>query len=369
MKASKVAQKIENVAPLNIAESWDNPGFQIGSKSKEVKKVLTTLDITPDTINEAIENDIDMIISHHPFFFRSFKNIDLNTTKGKMIKDVINNDIVIYTAHTNLDKSAVGINYYIGNLLGLSHLKPLVPDNKNFGFYKLVIYVPDEYEESIRSVFKHLNLGYIGGNYKDTTFRTAGVGTFRPLENANPFIGETSILEEVEETKVETIVPKNLVSKAINEIKKAHPYEEMAYDLFPVEIRETQTTEGLGVIGSYDKAISTEEFIKTLKKIFEQDKLRQAGPKPKKVKKVAICTGSGSEFIRKAKSKKADVFITGDLKYHDGQLAQEEKIWVIDIGHYGTEKFTKHLLKVLLDNLEDIEVIETEEDKDFITTI
>lgn len=366
MKASKIAKIIEDFAPKNLAESWDNIGFQLGSNRKEVKKVLTVLDINNQIADEAIEKDIDMIVSHHPLIFRGIKNIDTETDKGRLIEKLIKNDITVYSAHTNFDKAQNGINEYLAKLLGLKKIKPLKPDTINQNYYKIIVYVPKDHTKDILKVFEKYSTGKLSEKYQNCTFRTSGMGTFESLENSNPFIRTDSRISEVEEEKVETIIPQTDLTKILNDLKKAHPYEEMAYDLFPVKV-EVAPKEGLGRIGSLQNKLTSDEFINLVKEKFELNWLREAGPRPKSIKKVALCSGAGSEFIQSAKNKGADVYITGDLKYHEAQTARELGLWVLDAGHFGTEKQVIEILADLIKSKADsIEVIKSETSEDYI---
>lgn len=370
MKASKIASQIEKTAPTNLAESWDNVGFQIGSKRQDIKKVLTTLDINPEVVKEAIEKEADMIVSHHPYFFRKVGFIDYDDTRGQMTKDLIKNDIVVYSAHTNLDKAENGLNHFMAEKLGLKNTKPLSPDDKNHQLYKLAVYGPEEIRENVLNVLEENHCGSTSDKYDTCTFTSAGESTFRPLEGSNPYLGETDQLERVNEIKIETILEKNQIDKVLREIDKVHPYEEVAYDLFPVELRNIPKKDGLGRIGNLSQKMKAEDFIDFLKEKFDVDTLREAGPRPDTVKKVALCTGAGAEFIRTAKNKGADVYITGDLKYHDAQNAHEMKMWTLDAGHFGTEKEAPVLLAQILKDLDnEIEIITSDVGSDFIQQI
>ncbi len=372
MKARRIAKIIEDFAPLNLAEKWDNVGFQIGSRNKEVKKVLVTLDITDETIKEAIDEDVDMVISHHPFFFNGIKRIDLDSYKGKLIKDILDNDIVIYSAHTNLDKARYGINELIAIRLDLKDIKVLKPDSINHKFVKFAVYVPTDSVETVKEALYKNNVGNITEKYKNTTFSTDGVGTFEPIGDANPTIGELDKLEKVDEVKIETIVSKQDVASVLEDVKRVHPYEEMAYDIYETEVLDKKILEGLGRIGKTKEVYKPNQFIHFVKEKLELTNLREAGKRPKEVKKVAICSGAGADMITLSRNKGADVLITGDIKHHDAQLAYELGFWVLDAGHFGTEKLVTQLFEGLLNwktNDGEIEVIPSKATKDFIKQI
>ncbi len=346
VKCHEIIQIIEKTAPKRLAESWDNVGLQIGSYKKEVSKVLLTLDVTEEVVAEAIEIGAQMIIAHHPFIFNGLKNICTDELKGKMVADLINHDISLYVAHTNLDKAELGLSDYIGRQLGIQEMQPLAASDAE-KYYKIVVYVPVTHEDVIVEVMGSCGAGFIG-KYSHCTFRTRGKGTFMPGEDTQPYIGKEGQLETVEESRVETIVSGKILKNLMQKLKKVHPYEEMAYDLYPLENGEMLNQNGLGKIGRLAEPMESMAFIDRIKETLKLDWVRATGNPPEKVSKVALCTGSGAEFIGLAKVKKADVYITGDLKYHDAQRALENNLWVIDAGHFGTEKMVVDLLAEML---------------------
>ena len=348
VKSSEIIQAIEAIAPRRLAESWDNVGLQIGSNKREVSKVLFTLDVTAEVVAEAIEIGAQMIVAHHPFIFNGLKGICTDELKGRMVADLIKNDICLYVAHTNLDKAELGLSDYIGKRLGLEAMQPLSASDAE-KLYKIVVYVPVTHEELIVEVMGSCGAGFIG-RYSHCTYRTCGKGTFMPLAGTHPFIGEQDELTTVEESRVETIVDGKILKRLMQKLKQAHPYEEMAYDLYPLENGELMNQNGLGKIGRLNTPVDGQAFIEHIKKTLDLEWIRATGNPPEKISKVALCTGSGAEFIGLAKVKKADVYITGDLKYHDAQRAVESNLWVIDAGHFGTEKLVVDLLASILED-------------------
>lgn len=347
LKSNEVANVIRRKAPEFLAESWDNVGMQLGSREKEVEKVLLTLDVTEEVVDEAIEGNFDMIISHHPFIFQGIRHIDTDDYKGKLVKKLLENDIVIYAAHTNLDKAALGLNDYVARQFDLDERVPLKPD-KDERLYKIVVYVPTDYTDKILKVLGDGGAGFTGDRYSHCSFRIRGEGRFKPLEGSNPFIGTPGEVMTVNEDRIETIVDGRILKDLFPKLKEAHPYEDMAYDLYPVEQAEIMAKSGLGKIGLLHEEMTPQEFIDYTKKALNVEHVRTAGEPPEKIRKVALCTGSGAEFIGLAKVRNADVFVTGDLKYHDAQRAKENGIWVIDAGHYGTEKQVVNLLEEMI---------------------
>lgn len=333
VKCQQIIQFIEELAPRRLAESWDNVGLMVGSPNMEVNKVLVCLDVNNAVLEEAIENDADFIVSHHPFLFSPLRNLRWDNYKGSLIKELITREIGVYSAHTNLDISHRGLNYWLANQLEIKNLEVL--DKINYeNLYKLAIFVPKSDIGPIKEELGRQGAGWIG-NYSHCSFSTDGVGSFKPLENTNPYIGTPGKIEEVDEVKIETIVKEGDLERTLKALLKVHPYEEVAYDIYP--LKNNGIVQGLGLVGKLDEEMSADKFIDFVKDKLNVNSLRASGPLPNKVKKVALCSGAGASYMHKAKFSGADVFVTGDLKYHDGQTAEEIGLFVIDAGHFSTE--------------------------------
>ncbi|BAC13896.1 hypothetical conserved protein [Oceanobacillus iheyensis HTE831] len=341
-------------APKHLAYDWDNVGLQIGSFNAITSKVLITLDVTESVVDEAIEKGMNLIIAHHSLLFQPLKQINMDTPKGRTVQKLIKNDITVYASHTNLDAANNGVNDMLATELKLTHTTPLVPvyNEKN---YKVVIYVPESHIEKIRQAFAESGAGYIG-NYSHCTFQSPGQGTFKPLEGTDPYIGEQDKITYVDEYKIETIVPESILSNVVKSILSAHPYEEPAYDIYPLENKTTNF--GIGRIGNLTEPTTLDSFIKTVKTQFQLEGIRISGNKDKKIKRVAILGGSGEKYVSHAMRKKADVYITGDMTFHIAQDAAEMGLTVIDAGHY-IEKVMKYYTKQKLAQTMEL-------DKDFI---
>ena len=321
---------IEEWAPKSFAYDWDNVGLQVGSYNKPVRKILVTLDVLESVVDEAIEKNVDLIIAHHPLLFKPFKQLNLDSWRGRIIQKLIQHNITVYAAHTNLDMATGGVNDLLADMLGLENRGILV-DTDPESLYKFVVYVPETHVENITNALVKEDAGHIG-NYSHCTFQSKGTGTFMPLSEANPFIGEQNKLEKVNEVKVETIVRESTLSNVLKAVIDAHPYEEVAYDIFP--LKNVDNKIGLGRIGSLNKAIPLEKFVEHVKKSLGLNHVRVSGDLAKKVKKIAVLGGSGEKYIHSAFYKKADVYITGDMSFHIAQEAVEMGISVIDAGHY-----------------------------------
>lgn len=368
VKLSEVIKVIETIAPKALAEVWDNVGLQMGSYHQPVKRILLTLDVTPLVIEEAVNENADLIIAHHPFIFKGLKTLSQDNEKGRLIAQLIKNDIALYVAHTNLDKAEAGLNDFLARKLSLTSIRTLNPSNPET-FYKVMVYVPTEMTEKIIEVFGKNGAGAIG-RYDFCTFRTSGVGTFRPLLGSNPFIGQINSIEKVAEDRIEAIVPGGLLKNLINQLKKNHPYEEMAYDVYPLENGRLLNQNGLGKIGLLKEPMTAIEFSLYVKNKLNLSFLRGGGIPPDTVRRIALCSGAGADMIGIAKSQRADVLITGDLKHHDAQRAAESNFWVLDAGHFGTEKcVTECLREIIMTGLGDRspELITAKALKDYIS--
>ncbi|WP_373483932.1 Nif3-like dinuclear metal center hexameric protein [Acetobacterium sp.] len=367
VKLNNIIQIIEAHAPEKLAEDWDNVGLQVGSRQQFISRVLLTLDITADVVAEAVNKKADLIIAHHPFIFNGLKTLSTDGEKGQIIAQLIKNEVAVYVAHTNLDKAAKGLNHYLALRMGLEKIKTLEPSNPTV-YYKLVVFAPVEVSQKIIEVLGKNGAGAIG-DYDYCTYRSFGTGTFRPLEGANPFIGVINQLTCVSEDRIEAVVAAPDLKNLIAALKRNHPYEEMAYDVIALENGGLINENGLGKIGVFSQPMEAAEFIAHTKDRLGLVALRGAGKVPDIVRRVAICSGAGADMIGLAKAKRADVLITGDLKHHDGQRALENNIWVLDAGHYGTEKWVTDCFRQMLEaGLGDAcpEMIVAESARDFI---
>ena len=358
MLSKQIMQRMEKLAKPEFAEDWDNCGLQLGSNNMEVKKILLALDMSKKVCQRAVDEKYDMVITHHPFFFSGSKKIVLDGYRGEIIRDLIKNDIVLYSAHTNLDIADGGVNDVICGMLGIENVKPLVPSEER-KLAKIAVYAPveDEYAEDIRRAVGEMGYGTIG-NYSNCSFSAPGHGRFKPEEGSDAFLGEIGEVEVVDEEKIEFLVYEDEISDAVRTVKRAHPYEEVAYDIYPILNRGEIF--GHGRIGSLREGIQLGELAKRVKDELgcsSGGSVRVYGHLDKKVKRAAVCGGSGSSFIRDAKRAGADVYITGDLKHHDAQIGRELGICLIDAGHYHTEVHVLNALKQYLENeCEDVEI-------------
>ena len=356
MKLNDLIKQIEKKYPLSLAYDWDNVGLLVGDFESEIKKVLVTLEANENVIDEAIENNVDLIVTHHPFIFKKINKINTKDLKGRLIHKLIKNDIALYSMHTNFDIAFDGLNDYFMEIMGFKNTKILDVTNSQT-LYKLAVYVPKTHELVLRDALGEAGAGYIG-NYSHCTFNTPGIGTFKPDENTNPFIGTVGEIEEVEEVKIETIVPQSILQKTIDKMIKVHPYEEVAYDIYKLENKGESV--GLGRYASLDVQTNLQALCEKIKLKLNMNHIRVVGDLNTKIKKVAVVTGAGSDMVRLAKSKNCDVIITGDVKYHEAQDALDMGMTIVDCGHFDTEDIFKDVMKRFLDSIEGIEIIRSE---------
>ena len=305
---------------------------------QEVSAALICLDSIEATVDEAIAKKCELIIAHHPIVFKGLKKITGTSYVERVIEKCILNRISLYAIHTNLDNHIDGVNAEIAKRIELTNLRILRPMQQQL--YKLVVFVPQDALSALDHALFEQGVGTIG-NYSECHFRTEGIGTFMPNELANPPIGTSHLREEVKEFRVEYLVPKSVIGKALSAMKDAHPYEEVAHEIYPID--NVNPNLGAGMLGELTEAMETTEFLLQLKKRFHCKVIRHTDICKKYIKTVAICGGSGSFLLADAIKSKADIFITGDFKYHEFFDAENHLI-IADIGHFESEQFTPQLL-------------------------
>ena len=338
MKIHEITSYLEEFAPLALQESYDNAGLLIGSQDLEVKKALITLDVTKDVVEEAVSQKCDLIVAHHPLIFKGLKKIDYQSDTGKMIARLIRENIAVYAAHTNLDNVLGGVNGILSEKLGLTNVHILAP--KTNTLLKLVVFCPVAHAENVQQAMFDAGAGNIG-NYDSCSFNSTGYGTFKASDKANPYVGEAGSLHKEEEVRIETVAPEYLLNKIISSMLAMHPYEEVAYDIFP--LANEQQNVGTGIIGELQHESDGTKFLKFVKQQLNAAYIRHTEIIDKPVKKVAVCGGSCSFLIHQAYRAGADIFITADVKYHEF-FDYKGKMTIVDAGHYETEQFAKELL-------------------------
>ncbi|MBW1615858.1 MAG: Nif3-like dinuclear metal center hexameric protein [Deltaproteobacteria bacterium] len=354
---SDITSVMEKIAPQKLAEKWDNVGLQLGAASNLVKKIRIALDPSCSVINKACKDNIDMLIVHHPLIFTPLKHIREDTAFGKSIYNAIKNNLAIFVAHTNLDKAKNGLNDLLAEKIGLKSIKIFGPKQES-EYVKLALFAPEEFEEKLLNSLFEISDFQID-NYSCCSFRNYGTGTFTPHKNAKPFIGEADKLSNVKEVKIEAIIEKEKISEIIASLKSAHPYETMAYDIYP--LYGSSFENGLARQGELKKPETLYNLARNIKEKLKLSHLKYCGKPDIKVKKGAICAGSGSSLMKYFLKSDADVYITGDVRYHDAKDAENNGRAIIDIGHFGSEiiitkELTKRLSKLLAQTEFDINV-------------
>ncbi len=337
MKLSKISSFLESLAPLSYQEDYDNSGLITGNPDMEVSTALISLDCTEPVVDEAIRKGCNLIISHHPIVFKGLKKLNGKNYVERVVMKAIKNDIAIYAIHTNFDNVLNGVNARICEKLGIKNFSILAP--KNGLLKKLVTFCPIAQADKVRQALFDAGAGHIG-NYSDCSYNTEGFGTFLAGSDTNPFVGEKGVQHHEKEVRIETIYPAVIERQLLIALLQTHPYEEVAYDLYPL----TNTFEvGSGMIGNLDEEVDELTFLKLVKERLNAKVIRYTSLRGKRVKRVAVCGGSGSFLLGKAIAAGADVFITSDYKYHEFFDA-EGKIVISDVGHFESEQFTQDLL-------------------------
>jgi len=350
MRSDKIIKIIEDWAPKSIAWEKDNIGLQVGSLRREIKNILLCLDVDKKVVDEAVKKNCNLIISHHPLLFKSLKRIDTEKDKtSRILEKLIKKEITLYSAHTNLDFTKHGVSYKLAERLSLKIIRFLknLSDNQ----IKLAVFVPVSHVDKVAEAI-HQSGGGVIGEYSHCSFRTSGTGTFKGSDGTNPSIGNKGVVEFVEEVKLEVLVDEWKLNQVISAMKKAHPYEEVAYDIFP--LKNENVNYGIGAIGELKDTMDTNDFLNFVSSKLKTSTLRYAKSNKKKIKSVAVCGGSCGDLVDEVIKQNADAFVTADLRYHTFQDA-EGKILLIDAGHYETEKpvldeIKSRLEKLLIEN-------------------
>lgn len=345
---------MEELAPQKLAEDWDNVGLLVGNYKKQVKKIMVCLDATLNVVEDAINQNADLIICHHPVIFKGLKSITEDEAKGNLIYKLIKNGLAVYCAHTNLDIADGGVNDCLANVLELSNIKNLKTD-KTERLYKIVVFVPEESVDKVRDSMSMAGAGYIG-NYSDCSFMVKGTGTFKPLENTNPYIGTRGNLEKVAEYRLETVTTSKDLKRVIEFMINSHPYEEVAYDVYALDSPAKEY--GMGKIGTLNRPMSLDAFAAYVKHKLCVEELRVVGDEEKIIEKVAVFSGSFDERLLQIAAEKSDAIVTGDVKYHTALEAAEKGICIIDAGHFATEKVVlPRLINLIKERFEGIDVV------------
>ncbi|WP_040006440.1 Nif3-like dinuclear metal center hexameric protein [Fibrisoma limi] len=338
VQVRSLARYLEAFAPLAYQESYDNAGLIVGDPDMEITGVLVALDATETVIDEAIAKGCNVVVAHHPIIFKGLKKLNGKNYVERTVIKAIRNDVAIYAAHTNLDNVAGGVNFKIAEKLGLQHVRILAPKTQVLS--KLVVFVPDSDLEAVLTAIYDAGAGRIG-TYEHCSFRVGGTGTFRPLDGANPTVGEIGLDETVDEHRLEVILPAYLENSVVAAIQKAHSYEVPAYDVYPLNNANQEV--GSGAVGELSEAMNLPDWLAYLKQQMHLNVIRYTPWRGTPIRRIAVCGGVGSFLLNDAVRAGADVFVTADYKYHEFFDA-DGRIVICDIGHYESEVFTKELI-------------------------
>ncbi len=330
---------METIAPSNLAETWDNVGLQVGDDSWPVARVRVALDPLPNVVEQACQNNIDLLITHHPLLFSPLKTLNAATPTGKIIQTALANQTAIFSAHTNLDSADGGINDHLAEKLGLRNTQVLERVKVN-DKCKLVVYVPKQYEREVSTSLFASGAGKIGA-YECCSFRSPGKGTFMPGTEAKPFWGTPGKLNETDEIRLETVVSRKNLSQIIECIKMSHPYETPVYDVYPLVSTESA---GLGRIGDLESPLHLKDFALSVKNVLGLYSLKVAGDPDLLIERVALCSGSGSGLMKTFFNSTAQCYVSGDLHYHDARNAEILERGLLDIGHFPSEHIVVRML-------------------------
>lgn len=339
---SEIIECIESFAPPVYQESYDNSGLIVGDSTKKVKNVLLTLDCTEAVVDEAIELGCQLIIAHHPIVFKGLKSITGKNYVERTILKAIRKNIAIYACHTNLDNVYQGVNQKIAQKLELRNTSVLVPMKNTLK--QLYTYAPLSEAENIRQALYKAGAGKIG-NYEECSFNSLGLGTFTAKGKAKPFLGSLNVAHEEKEVKIEVVYPVHVERKLLKALHQAHPYEEIAFGVLDIEIPNKAL--GAGLIGEFSKPMDEKQMLKWLKVKMKASCIRHTRLLGRKIHKVAVCGGSGSFLLKDAIAAGADLYVSGDFKYHEFFDAENHLV-IADIGHYESEQFTYEIFSELL---------------------
>ena len=342
MRVQEIQEFIETWAPKETAWEGDNVGLQVGSGNRKVQRILVALEITPLVLTQAKRKKVDLIITHHPLLFHPLRSVTDATDPGRLVQEIVQNGISVYSAHTNLDSVRDGVSFILAERLGLTEIDFL--ERNSSEMKKVVVFVPPDHAEAVAEEMSKAGAGAIG-DYDRCSFRINGTGTFQPRAGASPFVGTVGSFQKVSEVRLEMVVPGWRLKEVIQKMIEAHPYEEVAYDVYPLENQSRDS--GSGAVGNLTQPMSLRRFLSQIKSSLEIRSLKFSGALASEVRRVAVCGGAGGSLLSTAIHEGADVFVTADVKYHTFHDARD-KIAVVDAGHYETER---PVLEVVVDRL------------------
>ena len=342
LKLNQIMAALNSLAPWDLAEEWDRVGLEIGRLDQAARRILAALDMNEGVLEEGLDRKVDGFIVHHPFFFNPLSRVDTSSASGRILARLLKEDLFLIAAHTNMDKAAAGLNQYLAELFGLRQVRTLDPVRSDA--VKIVVFAPETDAPRLREAMAAAGAGRIGA-YSECAFQMAGIGSFIPGDAAQPIIGQHGQRTEVGEIRLEMLAANCDLERIVKIIRQNHPYEEPAIDVYPLATATPpQDAPGLGRIGCLREPARLDCLCQQVKETLKINSLRVSGPVDRMVARIALCSGSGGNLLRKAIRQGADVYLTGELHYHDYLTAAEAGIAVIEAGHWGTE----HLFSLLV---------------------
>lgn len=358
---SMVAYFLDRFAPSGLAAEWDNVGLLLGERDSEINRIMTCLTVTPTTAAEAIERGANLIITHHPVLFRGAKKLTSDSSDGQMILDLIKAGIAVYSPHTAFDNTKGGINELLANKLNLQDVAPLIPAT-GMKQVKLVVFVPESDLPKVSEAMFAVGAGKIG-QYSECSYRLLGTGTFHGSEESNPTVGQKGRREEVSEYRLEVVCPEKAIPRIVAAMRQAHSYEEPAFDLYPLSPNPQAT--GTGRVGTLPQGVPLAKLAKKVRQVLKCGPVAYVGDGEKFARRVAIVCGAGGELLGEAIRAEVDVFLTGEMRYHDQLTAQARKLGVILPGHHATERCgVETLAEMLKKQWREVEVWASERECD-----
>jgi len=330
----QIIRIIEEMAPGSLALPGDPTGLQCGETGRPVRRMMLSLDASPEAVRQAANFKANLLFTHHPLLFEPLTPGNISGPAGRALAMAVREDLAVYSAHTNLDAAPGGINSSLAGLIGLRDVRFLQVSGP--GPLKFVIFVPTESLEQVKEAAFQAGAGVIG-NYSRCSFAVSGSGTFRPEGDASPAVGRPGRDERAREFRLEMSVPESAREAVLEAVRRAHPYEEPAVDIYPMA--EATPRAGFGIAGTLLKAATVGEVAARLTSKLKPASVRLVGKKGRKIQKVAVCAGSGASLMDAAVRTGAQLYVTGDIKYHDARKAEEEGLDVLDIGHFAAERY------------------------------
>jgi len=332
-KLRDIVNLLESRYPSAWAVAGDRTGLEVGHPDQEVEAVLVALEATPAVVAEASRRGAHLLLTHHPLLYRPLEDVREDRPGGRLLAALLRARLAMVSCHTNLDIAPGGLNDYLAQRLELTGVEVLTPTTRD-RWYKLAVFVPMGYEERVRQALGDAGLGVIG-RYSHCSFASPGQGTYRPLPGARPFKGETGQLSRADESRLEILAPESLLPAALARLKETHPYEEVAYDLYPVQ--HPGTPLGLGRIGSWPEPRPWVQVLAGLKEIFGVATVEVWGRPPQEVQRLALCSGSGGDLLPDALARGAQIYLTGEVRHHQVPPGLPADFAVAAVGHFASE--------------------------------